>query len=243
MIEPGHILGRHNALIQLGGGVTAISGSIGGTTFARSQAGAYARQKTKPINPKSSTQMARRANVAWLSTYWSKTLTEQQRTDWRAYATGTTWTNKLGNTININGLAAFLRLNVLQRLIPSEIIAAAPLAMGHGGGIDFTFSAESDTSKIQINEPDIAFDKDVDIQNIWFFQGLPCEAGRLATPKGFKYIGRVWGSSGAPLTFPYELDSAYTMQAGQLVTVRAMWHDENYRVAGPFWAKATAAPA
>lgn len=231
------------ALVKLGGGVTDIRGSVAGNTFSRSKAGNYVRSRKKPVNPRSATQMARRANVAWLSTYWSKELTEQQRTDWRAYATGTTWTNKLGETITNNGLSAFLRLNVLHRLIPSVIIAEAPLAMGHGGGIDFTFAAESDTSKIQINEPDIAFDKDVELQNVWFFQGLPSEAGRLATPKGFKYIGRIWGSVGNPLAFPYELTSAYTMQAGQLITLRAMWHDEFYRVAGPFWATATAAPA
>lgn len=231
------------ALVKFGGGIAALSGSIGGTTFARSKAGAYARQWTKPVNPRSALQMARRSNVAWLSTYWSKTLTEQQRTDWRAYATGTTWTNKLGETITINGLAAFLQLNVLQRLIPSVIIPDAPTAMGHGGGIDFSFAAESDTSKIQIAEPNIAFDKDTERHNIWFFQGLPTEAGRLATPKGFRYIGRVWGSALNPLTFPYELDSAYTMQAGQLITLRAMWHDEHYRVAGPFWATDIAAAA
>ena len=231
------------AVVLLGGGVADMRGSIGGTTFSRSKAGNYARNRTKPVNPKSALQNARRANVAFLSTYWSKTLTEQQRTDWRAYAAGTTWINKLGQTIENNGLSAFLRLNALHRLIPSVVIPAAPLAMGHGGGIDFTFSAESDTSKIQMNEPDVSFDKDTELQNIWFFQGLPTEAGRLATPKGFKYIGRVWGSAGTPLVFPYELDSAYTMQAGQLVTIRAMWHDEFYRVAGPFWASATAAPS
>lgn len=231
------------ANILLGGGITDIRGSIGGTTFARNAAGNYARARMKPVNPRSDLQLTRRANLAYLANAWSKTLTEQQRDDWRAYAAGTSWSNRLGQSIQINGLAAFVRLNVFHLMIPSSIIPDAPLAMGHGGGVTFTFDAESDTSKIQIDEPGGSFDKDTDIQNIWFFMGLPTEAGRIAMPKGFRYIGRIWGSSGAPLAFPYELDAAYTMQADQIVTIRAMWHDENYRVAGPFFASEGAAPS
>lgn len=231
------------AVIMLGGGVTDIRGKIGGNVFSRGKGGNIIRKNTKGCNPRSSLQSARRANTAWLAKRWSNDLTAQQRADWRAYAAGTTWTNKLGQTIEIGGNAAYLRLNVLHRLIPSVPIDAAPLAMGHGGGIEFTFAAESDTSKIQLDEPTGAFDNDTDIQNIWWFMGLPSEPGRDATPKGFRYIGRTWGSSGAPLAYPYELTAAYTMRTGQLITLRAMWHDENYRVAGPFWGTDLAAVA
>lgn len=231
------------ALIKMGGGITDIRGSIGGTTFARSAAGNYMRARTKPVNPRSALQNSRRAEVAYLTTRWSKSLTQQQRTDWRAYAAGTTWTNKLGEVITINGLAAYLRLNVLHRMIPSTPIDAAPLAMGHGGGITLGFTAESDTTKIQLTEPGGSWDTNTDIQNAWIFQAIPREAGRLNSTKGFRLIGRIWGSSGAPLSFPYELDAAYTMTSGQLITIRATWHDESYRVAGPFFATTTAAPA
>ena len=220
-----------------------MRGSVGGVTFSRCAGGGYMRSRTKPVNPRSATQSLRRANVGYLTTYWSKTLTEQQRADWRAYAAGTSWTNKLGQSISINGLAAFLRLNSLHRLGWSTVIAAAPLAMGHAGGITFAFTAESDTSKIQLAEPGGAFGKSTDLQQIFLFQGLPSQAGRLATPKGMKFIGGVTGNSGAPQSFPLEIASAYTMAEGQLITLRGMWHDENYRVAGPFWATATAAPS
>lgn len=243
MINYGHPLGRHQVLIQYGGGVVDARGSMAGNTFSRCAGGAYIRARVKPINPNAPLQHARRAQVAYLSKYWSETLTEQERTDWRAYATGTSWTNKLGQSITINGLAAFLRLNVLHRMIPSEVIEAAPTAMGHGGGVTFTFTAESDTTKIQLAEPGGAFDKDTELHNLWLFQGIPTEPGRIATPKGFKYIGRVWGSAGDPLAFPYELTSAYTMRAGQFITLRAMFHDEHYRVSGPHWAHIAAAPA
>lgn len=230
-------------LFRFGGGVTDARGSLGGTTFSRNAGGNYGRARVKPVNKRSALQNTRRAEVAALTKRWSNTLTAQQRADWRAYAAGTTWTNKLGEVVEINGLAAYLRLNVLHRLIPSTPIDAAPLAMGHGGGVTFTFAAESDTSKIQLDEPGGAFDKDTDIHNLWLFQGLPQEAGNAGIPKGFRYIGRVWGSSGAPLAFPYELDSAYTMAVGQNITLRAMFHDEYYRCSGPFWATDLAALA
>lgn len=231
------------ALVQLGGGVTDLRGSIAGTTFSRSGAGNYARSRKKPVNPRSAMQNDRRAQVAYLAKYWSDSLSEQERTDWRAYAEATSWSNKLGQSITINGLAAFMRLNVLQRMIPSGVIDAAPTAVGHGGGVTLGFTAESDTTKIQLAEPTGAFDKDTDIHNLWVFVGIPAEPGKISIPKGFKYIGRVWGSSGSPLAFPYELDAAYTMRAGQLVTIRAMFHDEHYRVSGPHWQQATAAPS
>lgn len=230
-------------LIKLGGAVTDARGSLAGNTFSRSRSGNYVRSRKKPVNPRSPLQNTRRAWAAYLAKFWSNELTEQERTDWRAYATGTTWTNKLGETININGNAAFIRLNTMQMLIPSVVITAAPTAMGHAGGVVFTFSAESDTTKIQMNEPTGSWDTNRAIDTMWFFQGIPAEPGKISIPKGFKYIGRIWGSIGAPLVFPYEIDSAYTMRAGQLITIRGMYQDPNYRLSGPWWDTEAAAPA
>lgn len=243
MFEPGHPLGRFNAVLMYGGGVTDIRGSIGGTTFTRSKAGAIGRKRTKPCNPRSPLQITRRANAAYLATRWSKDLTEQQRTDWRAYVTGTTWTNKLGQTITIGGNAAYIRLNSFALLTSLPVIDDAPTAMGHAGGVTVEFLPESDTTKIQIADPGGAFDKDTNGHRMAIFQGIPTEPGRIATPKGFKFIGFLHGTTGVPLVFPYEMDSAYTMRAGQLITLRAQFKDEYARMAGPFFSTAVAAPA
>lgn len=231
------------ALIKLGGGVTDIRGSMGGNTYSKNAAGHYIRARTKPVNPRSPLQNTRRAYFAYLTKYWSDKLIQQQRDDWIAYAKGTTWKNRLGEDITINGLAAFIRLNALHMMIPSVVIPDAPTATGQGGGVTLTFAAESDTTKIQLDEPGGSFDKDTELHNLWIFMAYPTEPGRIATPKGMRYIGRVWGSALNPLEFAYELDAAYTMRSGQLITLRAMWHDEHYRVAGPFFAHATAAPS
>jgi len=228
-------------LLKFGGGVVDARGSIGGTTFSRCAGGNYARARTKPVNPRSETQIARRANVAYLTTYWSKTLTEQQRIDWRAYATGTTWHNKLGETININGLAAFLRLNALRRMDALSVIDEAPLAMGHAGGAVFTFEAWPTLGLLHMAEPTGAFDAALDENKLWIFQGLPTEAGRISNPKGMKYNFMLYGSSAAPLTFPFDIATKYTFNAGQRITLKAMFQDENYRVSGPEFAHAIAA--
>lgn len=232
---------KSDALIMFGGGVTDMRGSIAGTTFSRSRSGNYARARKKPINPHSTLQNTRRAEMAYLMKFWSNNLTEQERVDWRAYALGTTWTNRLGQTIEVNGNSAFVRLNMLQRLTPSTVITAAPLAMGHAGGVTQSFSPEYDTTKLQIDEPTGSFDKDIDIMTLWYFMGIPREVGNIAIPKGFKYCGRVWGSSGTPLTFPYELTATYTMALGQRITVKTMFQDAQYRVSGPHYMTALAA--
>jgi len=231
------------ALIKFGGGVTDMRGSIGGSTFARNKGGNYARARMKPCNPRSTLQSARRARMGHLAKYWSNALTEQQRDDWRAYAAGTTWTNRLGDVIEINGLAAFLRVNALVLLYSSTVIAAAPLAMGHAGGVTLSFAAESDTSKLQLAEPGGAFSKSTDGHFLLLSMGLPTEAGRLSTPPGFRYLNHTAGNSVAPPSYPLEIASAYTMAAGQRVTVSAMFQDESYRISGPHWATAIAAPS
>lgn len=230
------------ANILLGGGITDARGSIGGTTFSRNKGGNYIRNRTKPVNPRSPLQNARRATIAYLTRFWSNTLTEDQRTDWRAYAKGTTWTNKLAQVVEINGLAAFVRLNALRRMVGAIIWPDAPTAMGHAGGVEFTFAAESDTRKIQIDEPTGSFDPTRANSFLAVSMGLPCEPGRIAIPKGFRYIGLIVGKAAPPPDFPFELPAAYTMREGQFITCSCMFQDEWFRVAGPFFATDLAAP-
>jgi len=230
-------------LVMYGGGVSQISGKVGGVVFSRGAGGAIIRKHTKPINPRSARQNVVRSNVAYLTTYWSKTLTEQQRTDWRAYVAGTTWTNRLGQTIQINGLAAFVRVNTLRLLAGLDLIAAAPLAMGHAGGVTISFTAYSDTGKLNVAEPVGAFDKSTDDHELLIFSGLPTEAGRISATRGFRFIQVISGNATTPPTFPLELTAPFTMQEGQLITMRAMFTDENFRASGPYFANTVAVPS
>lgn len=231
------------ALIKLGGGVTDIRGAIGGSVFSRGKGGNIIRKNAKPVNPRSNLQETRRGNAAYLSRYWSKTLTAAQRADWRAYADGSTWTNRLGETITITGNAAFLRLNALLLLIGEAVRAPAPTAMGHAGGITIAFDAETDTTNIEFEEPGGAWDKDLDDDWVIFFQPLPVEAGRARGTRGYRYIGEVEGDSGTAPTFPLDVTAAYTMVAGQNVTIKAVHIDPDFRVSSPVFQTEAAAPS
>jgi hypothetical protein len=115
--------------------------------------------------------------------------------------------------------------------------------MGHAGGVSFTFAAESDTTKIQLDEPTGSFDKALADDILIIAMGLPTEAGRQGTPKGFRQIGFTEGATPAPPTYPAELTAAYAMVAGQRVVCRAMFIDHSYRVSGPTWASVLASPS
>lgn len=223
--------------------VSDARGSIGGVTLSRGRGGAIARARVKPVNPRSVLQNTRRANAAYLAKFWSNDLTEQQRDDWRAYAAGTNWTNKLGQSISGSGNAAFLRHNTLTIISGVTVRSEAPTAMGHAGGVEFTFAAQNDTGKIVVDLPTGAFDKDTEYHQLLLFMGLPTEAGQVAAPKGFRYLGIIYGNSTTPLTFPHELDTKYTMQEGQRITIRSMFQDADYRNSGAFFSTIVAAPS
>ena len=230
------------ANVLFGGGVAAMAGSIGGTVFSRGAGGAIARNRTKPVNKRSALQSARRANSAYLATYWSGTLTVAQRADWNAYAAGTSWTNKLGSSIENSGLSAFVRLNTLRILAGLALSAPAPTAMGHAAGVGLVIAPDVATPAYNLAEPTAGFDKDTDDHTLLIFAGLPTEGGRAALPKGFRFVAAIEGDSVTPETFPLAMTPIDTFADGQNITIKAMFIDEFNRVSGPFFASEIATP-
>ena len=100
------------ALIQVGGGVSVISGKIGGWVFARGPSGPYIRNFVIPIDPNSARQQVVRFAVAQLSTRWTEVLTDAQRAAWATYAGNVQLPNRLGAMRNISALAMYTRCNV-----------------------------------------------------------------------------------------------------------------------------------
>ena len=220
------------ALIQLGGGVTDIRGSIGGTTYSRNAAGNYARRRVKPINPRSNTQDMTRAILSYLSNYWAKTLTEIQRTAWRMYAAATNFTNKLGQTIHINGMASFVRVNGLLLYTDQTLQAAAPVLTGHAGAMEFSFTADPTLDKLSIAEPSGSWVETDEDDRLYLWQSRPMSAGRLTSPSGWKFLSTIVGGI-VPPTWPYEPDSLYPMEEDQQVAVKMIHQDAEGRVSSP----------
>lgn len=99
------------ALVKFGGGITQMSGSIAGNTFARNRSGNYVRARTKPVNPNSTRQSKIRAILAELVERWNETLDDTQRTAWATYAAAVAMKNKLGETIHLSGFNHYVRSN------------------------------------------------------------------------------------------------------------------------------------
>jgi hypothetical protein len=220
------------AVIKLGGGVTDIRGSIGGTVFSRGPAGAYARQRVKAVNPATSRQLDRRRFVSALSFRWSYGLDTQERADWVAWAAATSFLNKVGDSIHISGLAAFLRLNALRMLIGEEIEDAAPEEAGMADQTIYVPTANKTTLQIQIAEPTSGWDGSNTGQFLIVFAGLPMAPGRTASPRGYRYIGMVQGAAEPP-SFPQSFTWPYTAEVGQNYPVRVTHLDAAGRVSTP----------
>ncbi len=230
------------AVIMLGGGVTDIRGSIGGSTFSRGKAGNYIRSRKKPINPRSNLQESRRAAASQLSREWGKTLTEVQRAAWRSYADDTNWTNKLGQSITIPGLSAFLRTGSMLILAGEAYQAAAPTESGSAGAVDYTFTATADDQKIVVTEPGVPWDKDTNDDFVLFFQGLTGPAGRIATPRLFNFLGKLEGDDTTPPTFPHEFATKFTFAEGNQITVACVHLDALGRVSARTYKRVVADP-
>jgi len=229
------------ACIKLGIGIADIRGQVGGVKFSRGAGGATASNSPKPINPRSSHQMARRAALAQVTVAWNGTLTEIQRQSWRDYAAGTSWTNKVGTSANISGLAAFARLNTLLLLIGSAIQPAAPTTNGHSGSPTFTFTANDTTNVIAVAEPSAPFDKDIDLSRMVWFQYGATNAGRLALSNKRRYADKTPGDAMIAPSFPLALATPLVFNAGQRVSLGGVYIDEIGRIGARYTASVIAA--
>lgn len=117
------------ALVKFGGGITAMSGSIAGNTFARNRSGNYVRSRTKPINPNSTSQVFARSIVGTLAQAWRTDLTAAKRTAWATYAAAVAVTNKLGETVYLTGFNHFVRSNAVLLQSAKGLITAGPTVL------------------------------------------------------------------------------------------------------------------
>lgn len=115
------------ALILAGGLVSEIRGSIGSHTFARNRSGAYARNRTVPINPATPAQVIARANMSSNVASWQNDLTVAQRETWNDAAALAPQTNRLGQTIHLTGQNWYIRANQLLLLTGQTAVTAPPV--------------------------------------------------------------------------------------------------------------------
>lgn len=206
------------ALVKYGGGVTQMSGSIGGQTYARNRYGNYVRARTKPVNPNTAAQTRIRDIMAYLTEVWATIITPQQRADWGVYASNVAMKNKLGETINLSGFNHYIRSNSTRLFFYRFVVNVAP--------VEFTLPEKDGTLTIDVDDTPqlitVAF-KDAlpwDNENggkMFMRMGIPQNGQRnfYAGPWRLQYMFD--GTAGGGVASPKTMTPVYTVAAGQRV--------------------------
>jgi len=210
------------ALVKFGGGITQMSGSIAGNTFARNRYGNYVRARTKPVNPNTAAQGAIRSAVSWCTERWRNTLSGIQRVAWGNYADAVAMKNKLGESTFLSGFNQFVRSNVeakRQGLTPYD---DGPTVLSLPSK-DPTLAATLDsvTQKIAMIFDDTMPWCDEDGSYMFVYMGRPQSQTRNFFGGPWKYAGLITGSSTAPPSSGELLDAPFTLTNGQKVFLYA----------------------
>jgi len=103
-----------------------VSGRVGGVVFSRNRGGDYVRNGPSPTNPQTEYQVAVRNALAAASSAWDD-LTDDQRMAWRSWANDNPVRNRIGESIRLQGNAAFVALNSRLVQTGSAVVDTPPL--------------------------------------------------------------------------------------------------------------------
>lgn len=223
------------ALVKFGGGITQMTGSIGGTTFARNRYGNYARARTKPTNPNTALQQGVRASLTFLTERWAQTLTAAQRTAWNLYGSNVVMTNKLGESMNLSGFNHYVRSNMVRKQTGSAIIDAGPVV--------FELPETDPTYAITATEAAQTVDNAFDITLPWavedgamifWFQGQPQNAQRNFFAGPWRISGRQLGADPGPIVSPHTRPAVFAIAELQHLWGYARISRADGRLSTPF---------
>lgn len=223
------------ALVQLGGGVHDIRGSIGGTVFSRNRFGNYIRSRITPVNPASSRQNLIRAVIQDLAQRWSSALTQAQRDQWEVYAANITRQNKLGAQIFLTGFNHYVRSNAPRLQNVDNTIGDGPAILTLPAG-DPAFVCTVDETAQQIS---VAFTPGADWNNqdfghMYVSMSLPQATGTNFIGGPFRLAGKFTGVLGAPPASPQVLPVPFPVAEDQEVVCRARISEEDGRLSDFF---------
>lgn len=133
------------ALILFGGGIADARGSVAGNTYSRNKAGAYLRNRTKPINPNTVLQSANRVRFGMQAAGWTG-LSNEKQNGWDALAAGATRLNKLGQVYTPGGRQLYLESSNNMSLLGLAPLATAPINADIPSGTSATTLIPTSTS-------------------------------------------------------------------------------------------------
>lgn len=142
------------AKVLFGGGVSAISGKMGGTVYARNKGGAYTRNFVKPTNPATVYQEEARDRLTQYSNEW-RTMTDAERLSWNTWADANPILDRLGAAKLLTGAQAYVKINTNRDLAGdaavNSTVPSAPVWVS--GIIDTAGVITADISDVAVNIP------------------------------------------------------------------------------------------
>jgi hypothetical protein len=226
------------ASIKFGGGITAMSGSLAGTTFARNRFGYYSRPRTKPVNPNSVAQAAIRLYMKYYTERWHDTLSAAMRSAWATYAAAVPVKNRLGEVVYLTGFNWYLAVNIVRAQAENSKCDNGPanltLIESDPG---FAVSASAATQKLTFTLTLGLPWRDIAASIMAVYQGQPQVATRNFFNGPWKYAGCFPGNA-AP---PYEKTAPMTLVQGQKIWVygRVATGPTDARISAPMTAVCT----
>jgi hypothetical protein len=162
-----------------------IRGSVGGTTYSRNRGGSYARNRTVPINPQSSSQTRARSDLAQYSVGWAS-LTNAQRLAWNQYAETVVALNVLGESITYTGQQMYIRSNTLLELASLAAVNSPPpsnvqlsIAFGDSPTVNYDVSDNEIVATLQQNFTG----------TVLVFTGPPQSVGSYSLKVPYRFFG------------------------------------------------------
>ena len=174
------------ARILYGGGVADMRGKQNGTVFSRNQYGNYVRAKVTPKNPRSTYQVAVRANLSLFSKRWGSTLTDAGRSAWNAASAVFPVRNVFGNSIILSGIALYQRLNLTNALTGGAVIDTPPASLAVTSNTSITVVANHTGPVFTITMLPATLATG-ELLYIWATPALP--PGRKFLKTYYRYIG------------------------------------------------------
>lgn len=227
------------ALVKYGPTVVQMSGSVAGVTYARNRFGNYTRPRTKPVNPKSARQVARRTLLMFLAEQWREApMDDAKRLAWKVYADSISWNNRLGEAITLTGYNAFIQCNSVRELCFAGYAADGPAALGLPAGDPlFAISAMSAAAQTFTVTFSDNFDWcDEATGALVIDLGQPQNPSRTFFGGPWRFNHHIPGNVGAPPASPLaaQAQDSWTFTEGQIIWPRASILREDGRVSTKF---------
>jgi len=223
------------AVVKYGEYITAMSGSVGGTTHARNRYGFYVRNRTKPVNPNTDLQNLVRSTLATLTTRWSQTLDQPQRDAWDLYGDSVVMKNALGEDIFLTGFNHYIRSNANSLRLGLATVDDGPTIFElPEKDPAFAITATETPNNITATYDDALPWADETGGMLFMFQGSPQNAQRTFFAGPWRLWTAVEGATGAPPAPPKIAPTVFAIAEGQNIWCYARILRADGRLSQPF---------